>query len=233
MNREILKSGLLEYGFELSKEKEEMFFKYSKMLVEWNNKINLTAITDPDGISVKHFLDSIVPIFKIDISQNSKIIDIGTGAGFPGIPIKIIRDDLNFTYLDSLNKRINFLNEVSKELVLKNVEFIHSRAEEAGQNKNMRAKFDFAVSRAVAPLKILSEYAVPLLKIGGRFAAFKAFDIDEELDNAKSMIGNLGARIFDIVEVKIPSSDLVRKIVLIEKIKETPKQFPRKTNKIK
>lgn len=233
MDREILKSGLSEYGYELSKKEEESFFEYSKMLVEWNEKMNLTAVTDPEGISIKHFLDSTVPIFKISIPENSKIIDVGTGAGFPGIPIKILRDDLSFTYLDSLNKRINFLKAVSEKLEFKNAEFIHMRAEEAGQNKNLRESFDFAVSRAVAPLKILSEYTLPLLKVGGTFAAFKAFEIDDELNEAKSMIGNLGGKLKEIVEVKIPHSDLVRKIVLIEKIKETPKQFPRKPNKIK
>ncbi|MDO4743770.1 MAG: 16S rRNA (guanine(527)-N(7))-methyltransferase RsmG [Clostridia bacterium] len=233
MNKEILKSGLKMCGYELNKEQEEKFFVFSKMLVEWNEKMNLTAVTDPDGISIKHFLDSLAPVFKINFKENARVIDIGTGAGFPGIPIKILREDLSFTYLDSLNKRINFLKEVSKNLNLENAEFIHMRAEEAGQNKLLRESFDYAVSRAVAPLKILSEYALPLLKMGGIFAAFKAFDIDEEVNDAKSMIGNLGGKIKDISEVSIPNSDIVRKIVLIEKIKETPKQFPRKPNKIK
>lgn len=233
MNKEILKSGLLELGYTLSKKEEQDFGIFSNLLVEWNEKMNLTSITDPDGISIKHFLDSVAPIFKTEIPQNSKIIDIGTGAGFPGVPIKIIRRDLDFTYLDSLNKRITFLKEVSKNLEFEKAEFLHGRAEEAGQNKNMRGKFDFAVSRAVAPLKILSEYAVPLLKIGGRFLAFKSFEIEDEVNDAKSMIGTLGAKIIEIKEVKIPNSDLIRKIVIIEKTKETPKQFPRRTNKIK
>lgn len=233
MNKEILKSGLLELGYTLSKKEEQDFGIFSNLLVEWNEKMNLTSITDPDGISIKHFLDSVAPIFKTEIPQNSKIIDIGTGAGFPGVPIKIIRRDLDFTYLDSLNKRITFLKEVSKNLEFEKAEFLHGRAEEAGQNKNMREKFDFAVSRAVAPLKILSEYAVPLLKIGGRFLAFKSFEIEDEVNDAKSMIGTLGAKIIEIKEVKIPNSDLIRKIVIIEKTKETPKQFPRRTNKIK
>lgn len=233
MDKEILISGLKKIGYNIKSEEIEKFEKFSNLLVEWNEKMNLTAVTDPEGISVKHFLDSIVPVFKINIDKDSKIIDVGTGAGFPGIPIKIIRDDLNFTYLDSLNKRINFLKEVSNELDFKNVEFIHGRAEEVGQNKLYREKFDYVVSRAVAPLKILSEYSIPLLKVGGIFAAFKSFDIDEELDEAKSMIGNLGGRVKEIIEVEIPNSELVRKIVLIQKIKETPKQFPRKANKIK
>ncbi len=233
MNKEILISGLKKIGYNIKEEEIEKFEKFSGLLIEWNEKMNLTAVTDPDEISVKHFLDSIVPVFKIDIKENSKIIDVGTGAGFPGIPIKIIRDDLKFTYLDSLNKRITFLKEVSNQLGFENVEFVHGRAEDTGQNKSYREKFDYAVSRAVAPLKILSEYSVPLLKAGGVFAAFKSFDIDEELDEAKAMIGSLGGKIKDIIEVEIPNSDLVRKIVLIEKVKETPKQFPRKANKIK
>ncbi len=233
MNREIFVSGLFDLGYDIDEEKVNNFRKYSEMLVEWNEKMNLTSITDPEGIAVKHFLDSVAPIFSFDIPENSKVIDVGTGAGFPGIPIKIIREDLEFTYLDSLNKRINFLKEVSQNLGFEKAEFIHARAEEAGQNKLYRERFDLAVSRAVAPLKILGEYAIPLLKVGGTFAAFKAFDIDEELNDAKAMIGSLGGKIKEVKEVKIPKSDLVRKIVLIEKIKETPKQFPRKANKIK
>ena len=233
MDREILKSGLIEYGYELSENEESNFSIFSQLLVEWNKKMNLTAVTEDKEISIKHFLDSTVPIFSFDIKENSKIIDVGTGAGFPGVPIKIIRPDLDFTFLDSLNKRITFLKEVSNQLSFKKAEFVHMRAEDAGKDKKFRGKYDYAVSRAVAPLKVLSEYCVPLLKIGGTFAAFKAFDIEEELNDAKSMIGNLGGKIKDIKEVKIPHSDITRKIVLIEKIKDTPKEFPRKANKIK
>ncbi len=233
MDREILKSGLIEYGYELSENEESNFSIFSQLLVEWNKKMNLTAVTEDKEISIKHFLDSTVPIFSFDIKENSKIIDVGTGAGFPGVPIKIIRPDLDFTFLDSLNKRITFLKEVSNQLSFEKAEFVHMRAEDAGKDKKFRGKYDYAVSRAVAPLKVLSEYCVPLLKIGGTFAAFKAFDIEEELNDAKSMIGNLGGKIKDIKEVKIPHSDITRKIVLIEKIKETPKEFPRKSNKIK
>lgn len=233
MNKEILRLGLNDIGYELKKSEEEAFEKYSSLLVEWNEKMNLTAVVDPDGISIKHFLDSVVPLFDINFKENSKVIDVGTGAGFPGIPIKIIRRDLDFTYLDSLNKRINFLKCVSDEIDLEGVEFVHSRAEDAGQSKALRGKFDYAVSRAVAPLHILSEYCIPLLKIGGIFAAYKSFDIDDELAASKSMIGNLGGKVSDVIEVCIPRSDLKRKIVLIEKIKETPKQFPRKPNKIR
>lgn len=233
MDREILKSGLDEYNYNLSEKELNDFGLFSRLLVEWNEKMNLTAVTEAKDISIRHFLDSTVPIFSFDIKENSKIIDVGTGAGFPGVPIKIMRPDLDFTFLDSLNKRINFLKEVSNQLSFEKAEFVHMRAEDAGKDKKFRGRYDYAVSRAVAPLKVLSEYCIPLLKIGGTFAAFKAFDIEEELNDAKSMIGNLGGKIKDIKEVKIPHSDIIRKIVMIEKVKDTPKEFPRKANKIK
>lgn len=233
MNKEILKQGLKEKGFELDNIKEEKFSRFSELLVEWNEKMNLTAVTDDDGISIKHFLDSIIPLFYVDIKEGSKIIDVGTGAGFPGIPLKIMREDLDFSYLDSLNKRINFLNTVAKELEFENVSFIHSRAEDGGHNKLLRERFDYAVSRAVAPLHILCEYCLPFLKVGGIFIAYKSADIDEEILNSKSMTGNLGGRIKEVIEIEIPMSDLKRKLVVVEKVKETPKQFPRKPNKIK
>jgi len=233
MDKEIFLKGLLELKININEEKIDKFDKFSKLLLEWNEKMNLTALTLPEDISVKHFLDSIAPLSVFEIKENSKIIDVGTGAGFPGIPIKIIREDLDFTFMDSLNKRINFLKEVSKNIELKTAEFVHLRAEEGGINKLYREKFDYAVSRAVANLKVLSEYCIPFLKIGGTFAAFKQFEVDEEIEEARPMIGSLGGKIKDIKEVKIPCSDIVRKIVIIEKIKETPKNFPRKANKIK
>ena len=233
MDKEIFLKGLLELKININEEKRDKFDKFSKLLLEWNEKMNLTALTLPEDISVKHFLDSIAPLSVFEIKENSKIIDVGTGAGFPGIPIKIIREDLDFTFMDSLNKRINFLKEVSKNIELKTAEFVHLRAEEGGINKLYREKFDYAVSRAVANLKVLSEYCIPFLKIGGTFAAFKQFEVDEEIEEARPMIGSLGGKIKDIKEVKIPCSDIVRKIVIIEKIKETPKNFPRKANKIK
>lgn len=233
MDREILEKGFADLSFNIDKEKIKKFEEYSKLLVEWNEKMNLTAVTDPEGIAVKHFLDSIAPLNEIDLKENSKVIDVGTGAGFPGIPIKIMREDLNFTFMDSLQKRINFLNEVSKRLSLKDTEFIHARAEEAGKEKKFREKFDYAVSRAVANMRVLCEYCLPFVKVGGVFVAFKQFEVDEEIEESKSMIGNLGGKISDIKKVNIPQSDIVRKIVLIEKVNETPPQFPRRFSKIK
>lgn len=233
MNREIFEKGISELGFSVSEEKINKFGIFSDLLVEWNEKMNLTAVTDPEGISVKHFLDSIAPLSFFEIKENAKVIDVGTGAGFPGVPLKIVRDDLEFTFMDSLNKRINFLNEVSKNLSFEKAEFVHARAEEAGRDKKFREKYDVAVSRAVANLKVLSEYCVPFVKVGGIFAAFKQYEVEEEIEDARAMIGTLGGKIADIREVKIPQSDIIRKIVIIEKVKETPSQFPRRANKIK
>ena len=233
MDREILEKGFADLSFNIDEEKIKKFEEYSKLLVEWNEKMNLTAVTDPEGIAVKHFLDSIAPLNEIGFKENAKVIDVGTGAGFPGIPIKIMREDLNFTFMDSLQKRINFLNEVSTKISLKDSEFIHARAEEAGKEKKFREKFDYAVSRAVANMKVLCEYCLPFVKVGGVFVAFKQFEVDEEIEEAKAMIGNLGGKISDIKKVNIPQSDIVRKIVLVEKINETPPQFPRRFNKIK
>lgn len=233
MNREILCEGLKQFGYEISHEKCDMLEKYSEMLVEKNKNINLTAVTDSNGITIKHFLDSIVPIFTLDIKEEAKVIDVGTGAGFPGFPIKIIRDDLKFTFMDSLNKRINFLIETAEEIGMKNAEFIHMRAEDGGRLPKFRQRYDVAVSRAVAPLKILGEYCIPFINCGGIFAAFKSYDIEDEIKEAKSMIGSLGGVIESINEIEIPFSEIKRKIVVIRKEKDTPPQFPRRANKIR
>lgn len=233
MDEVILKKGLSEYGYEISEIQEKRLSEYSDLLVEWNKKINLTAVTDPKEISVKHFLDSIVPILVLTPKTGKSIADVGTGAGFPGMPIKIIREDLKLTFIDSLNKRINFLKTVSDELGIDDNDFIHSRAEDAGRSEKYRGKFDYTVSRAVAHLRVLSEYCIPLLKTGGIFMSYKSYEIDEEVNEAKRVIGDLGGKIRDIKEIKIPGSDIVRKIVVIEKVRETPKQFPRRSNKIK
>ena len=233
MDINIFEKGIIDLNFNIDDNKIEKFKTFSDLLVEWNEKMNLTAVTDPAEISVKHFLDSIAPISVIDLKKDAKIIDVGTGAGFPGIPIKIVREDLDFTFMDSLNKRINFLKEVAEKINLEKAEFVHSRAEEAGKNKKFREKYDYAVSRAVANLKVLCEYCIPFVKVGGFFIAFKQFEVDNEIEESKAMIGTLGGIISDVKEIVIPQSDIKRRIVIIEKVKETPIQFPRKPNKIK
>ena len=179
-------------GFNFSVEQLEKFYKYMNLLIEWNEKMNLTAITEPNDIILKHFIDSIT-INKY-IENNAKVVDVGTGAGFPGIPLSIIRTDLQITLVDSLNKRLIFLQEIKKELELKNIDIVHARAEEFGQNKNYRETFDIATSRAVANLSTLSEYLVPLVKIKGKCVCMKASDAEEEIKQAENAVNILGGK---------------------------------------
>ena len=205
---------------------QEQFEKYKNLLLEWNEKINLTAITEEDDIILKHFIDSMTILKNID--ENSSIVDVGTGAGFPGIPIKIANPSINVTLVDSLNKRLIFLEEVIRQLDLKNIKTVHSRAEEFGQNKNYREKFDVATSRAVANLSVLVEYLLPLVKVGGKCICMKGSDIQEELQNSKEAIKTLGGQIDKVEEFTLPNSDIKRNIVVISKIKQTPNKYPRK-----
>ena len=204
----------------------EKFAVYMELLREWNEKINLTAITDEEGILVKHFLDSCSISEFVD--NNSKIIDVGTGAGFPGLPLKIVNDTLNLTLVDSLNKRINFLNEVKDKLGLKNVETVHGRAEDIGIDNKYREKYDFAVSRAVAELRILVEYLLPLVKVGGKVIAMKGPNIDEEVENAKKAVKLLGGEIERIESFRLGNTDNERTVIIIKKIKNTESKYPRK-----
>lgn len=211
---------------ELTVLKQEQFEKYKDLLLEWNEKINLTAITEEDDIILKHFIDSMTILKHID--ENSSIVDVGTGAGFPGIPIKIANPSINVTLVDSLNKRLIFLEEVIKNLNLEKIKTVHSRAEEFGQNKNYREKFDIATSRAVANLSVLVEYLLPLVKVGGKCICMKGSDIEEELQNSKDAIKTLGGQIEKVEEFTLPESDIKRNIIVIKKIKQTPNKYPRK-----
>jgi 16S rRNA (guanine527-N7)-methyltransferase len=202
------------------------FYDYMQLLLEWNEKMNLTTILDQDEIIVKHFIDS-VSINKF-ISKDSSIIDIGTGAGFPGIPIKIINENTSMTLLDSLNKRIIFLEEIIKSLDLKNIIATHGRAEDFGKNSEYRQKFDYATSRAVAPLNYLLEYMLPFVKLGGKCICMKGVDIEEELLRADNAISKLGGEIEEILKIKLPESNLERNIIVIKKVKDTPSKYPRK-----
>lgn len=213
-------------GITLSEIQLKQFYNYMNLLIEWNKKINLTAITEPDEIILKHFVDSLT-ISKY-IPDGTKLVDVGTGAGFPGIPLKIYRQDIEITLLDSLQKRINFLDEVIRELNLEKIETLHSRAEDFGKDKKYREKFDIATSRAVANLATLSEYLLPLVKIGGKVISMKGSLIEEELENSKNAIKILGGKIERVDEFDLPNSDISRNIVLIDKIKETPNKYPRK-----
>ena len=204
------------------------FMQYKDMIKDWNEKINLTAIIEDEQIVKKHFIDCI-KIFKFTPLKEAKsIIDIGTGAGFPGIPIKIIKPEINVVLLDSLNKRIKFLNEVINKIDLNNITTIHGRAEDFSRKAEYREKFDVAVSRAVANLAVLSELCIPYVKVGGYFVAMKGPSVEEEIKAGKNAVSMLGGKIEDIIKVEIENSDLNHNLVIIKKIKETHKAYPRK-----
>ena len=202
------KSALIDIQFTV--EQLEKFYKYMQMLIEWNEKMNLTAITDPDDIILKHFIDSLT-ILK-EIPRGAKVVDVGTGAGFPGIPISIMNETIKITLVDSLNKRLIFLQEVIKELKLQNVEIIHARAEEFGQDKKYRESFEVATSRAVANLSTLSEYLIPLVKVNGKCICMKGPDANEEINQAEKAIEVLGGKIKSVKEFVLPKSDIKRRI---------------------
>lgn len=221
---ERIKEYALEMNINISNEQIEKFYNYMKLLLDWNEKINLTAIIEPKEIILKHFIDSLT-ILKY-IENDSKVIDVGTGAGFPGVPLKIMRDDIEITLLDSLNKRINFLEEVIKQLELTKIQAIHGRAEEFG--KKQRESFDIVTSRAVANLSTLSEYLVPLAKIGGKCICMKSMNIEEELNQAQKAISLLGGNVENIEKFLLPKSEIERSLIIIKKVKNTPSKYPRK-----
>lgn len=221
-----------DVGLVLTDEQYEQFIKYMRLVQEWNEKVNLTAITEDEEFVKKHFIDCIKAFKSNAIKEAKTIIDVGTGAGFPGIPIAILHPVAKITLLDSLNKRINFLNLVVKELGLKNVVTIHSRAEDGARNPELREKFDVATSRAVANMAVLSEFCMPYVKKNGYFVALKGPSIEEELINGSNAIKILGGELKNIIEVSVEETDLKHNIVEIFKINNCPKTYPRKAGTV-
>ena len=219
---------LADLGFPLTDRQKEQFERYFELLVEWNEKINLTAITDKDEVYLKHFYDSIAPILQGLIeNQPIRLLDIGAGAGFPSLPMKILFPELDVTIIDSLNKRINFLHLLAEELGLSGVHFYHGRAEDFAQDKAFRAQFDLVTARAVARMQVLSELTIPYLKVGGRLLALKASNAPEELEEAKNALNLLFSKVEDNLQYELPNGD-PRYITIVEKKKETPNRYPRK-----
>jgi 16S rRNA methyltransferase gidB len=219
---------LADFGFPLTDRQKEQYERYFELLVEWNEKINLTAITDKDEVYLKHFYDSVAPILQGLIeNQPIRLLDIGAGAGFPSLPMKILFPELDVTIIDSLNKRINFLHLLAEELGLSGVHFYHGRAEDFAQDKAFRAQFDLVTARAVARMQVLSELTIPYLKVGGRLLALKASNAPEELEEAKNALNILFSKVEDNLQYELPNGD-PRYITVVEKKKETPNKYPRK-----
>ncbi len=226
-NIDVLIDGVGDLNLDLSDEQKSKFSIYKELLKEWNEKINITAITEDDEVDIKHFLDSLTPLVTGLFQGNKKIIDIGTGGGFPGLPLKIMNEDLQVSLLDSLNKRIIFLQEVIDQLGLKTIEAIHGRAEELSIRPEYREKYDICISRAVASLDVLSEYCIPFVKVGGYFISMKGPEISEEIKLSKNAIKILGGKVVEEKLITIPKSDIVHSLIIIEKIKHTPTKYPR------
>jgi len=223
-----LRKGASEYGLALTDSQIKDFTTYFEHLIEWNEKINLTAITSPQDVAIKHMIDSLSCYDEMFFKKGARIIDVGTGAGFPGLPLKIFRPDLQLTLFDSLNKRIKFLQTITQSLALQDVHFIHNRAEDGGQNKQLREQYDIAISRAVARLNLLCEWCLPFVAVGGFFIALKGSKYSEEINDSTGAIRLLGGEISKIEKIKLPGIDDVRAVIYIKKIKKTPPAYPRR-----
>lgn len=224
---EILAEKGREAGFEFTERQLWQFTRYYELLVETNKVMNLTAITEPEEVAVKHFIDSLLA-FEKGVFEGKSLADVGTGAGFPGVPLKIYCPSLKVTLIDSLSKRLKFLQQVIDELELENISCVHLRAEDAGRNKSYREKFDLVTARAVARLSVLSEYCLPLVKKDGMFVALKGSKFAEEIEEGKAALKILGGKLLSAEPVKLPGLDDGRAIIKIAKIKATPAQYPRK-----
>ncbi len=232
MIKNLLQNYIKDYKITLTENQYEQFQKYFELLVEWNEKMNLTAITDESGVALKHFADSLSLLNFVDIPQNSSLADVGTGAGFPGVVLKIARPDIKLTLIDSLNKRLVFLGEVCAQLGIE-AKLIHSRAEDGARDEKLRESFDFAVSRAVARMNVLSEYCLPYVKVGGAFCAMKGAQANEEFKESLNAINTLGGKLEKKYFFELPENGGERAIAVVRKVKNTPQKYPRQSGKIK
>lgn len=232
MIKNLLQNYIKDYKITLTENQYEQFQKYFELLVAWNEKMNLTAITDESGVALKHFADSLSLLNFVDIPQNSTLADVGTGAGFPGVVLKIARPDIKLTLIDSLNKRLVFLGEVCAQLGIE-AELIHSRAEDGARDEKLRESFDFAVSRAVARMNVLSEYCLPYVKVGGAFCAMKGAQANEEFKESLNAINTLGGKLENKYFFELPENGGERAIAVVRKVKNTPQKYPRQSGKIK
>ena len=225
---QIFESKLNALGITLTSRQQEQFVQFYELLVEWNKVMNLTGITEYEEVNEKHFVDSLSLVQAIDVNKVETVIDVGTGAGFPGIPLKIAFPHLKIVLLDSLNKRINFLNTVIGEIGLTEIITIHGRAEDYAKQADYREKFDLCVSRAVANLSTLSEYCLPYVKTGGMFIPYKSGEIDDEVQQAKKAIHILGGKLDEVIKFQLPGTEINRSFVKIHKTQNTAKRYPRK-----
>ncbi|UOW69363.1 16S rRNA (guanine(527)-N(7))-methyltransferase RsmG [Paraclostridium bifermentans] len=230
-NADILKKGIEDLGLKCSHETIDKFSKYREILVEWNQKMNLTGIEEEKEVYIKHFLDSVAAVKKGYIKDGMSIIDVGTGAGFPGLPLRICLENSKVTLLDSLNKRINFLSEVCTNINIDDIELIHGRAEDFGKDEKYREQYDIATARAVAGLPILMEFCVPFIKVGGYFVCLKGPNADTELEESRKAMEVLGLEFVEKIDVELPEIELKHNIVVFKKVNSTPAKYPRKAGK--
>lgn len=230
-NADILKKGIEDLGLKCSDETIDKFSKYREILVEWNQKMNLTGIEEEKEVYIKHFLDSVAAVKKGYIKDGMSIIDVGTGAGFPGLPLRICLENSKVTLLDSLNKRINFLSEVCTNINIDDIELMHGRAEDFGKDEKYREQYDIATARAVAGLPILMEFCVPFIKVGGYFVCLKGPNADTELEESRKAMEVLGLEFVEKIDVELPEIELKHNIVVFKKVNSTPAKYPRKAGK--
>ncbi len=226
--KKLLETGIKDLGLPLTKKQEAQFFLYYEMLAQKNSVMNLTTITDVGEVVTKHFLDSLLVIKSLNMDKEDSVIDVGTGAGFPGIPIKVMFPHIKLVLVDSVSKKLDFIKEAANQMGLSNVTTVHARAEDLAKSKDFREKFDVCVSRAVADLSVLAEYCIPFVKVQGKFVAYKTYCADIETEDAKKSIAEMGGEIQKIVKTKIPKTEIGRAMILVKKVEKTPGRYPRR-----